>query len=109
MQTAIDRIQRLADSAGSLAARKAYNHAAEIVEGRLIMNRAATPEPLSRPGKENVLPAVINDFKTRDVVGRKKYGTTLQTHNGRDSLNDAYQEACDLVMYLKQAVLEGGE
>ena len=58
------------------------------------------------PGRNNVLPAVIDDLKQRDIVGTKKYGTTLQTHNGRDSLMDAYQEALDLVMYLKQALME---
>jgi hypothetical protein len=28
------------------------------------------------------------------------------TNNGRDSLMDAYQEALDLVMYLRQAIEE---
>lgn len=30
----------------------------------------------------------------------------LQAHNGRDPLVDAYQEALDLVVYLRQAIEE---
>lgn len=66
---------------------------------------AATPEPMSKPGMSDVLPEVLKDFKARDAVGRLKYKTTLQTHNGRDPLNDALQEAMDLVMYLKQEAM----
>jgi hypothetical protein len=39
-------------------------------------------------------------------MGHKKYGTYLHTFNGRDPLWDAYQEAIDLVMYLRQVILE---
>ena len=42
----------------------------------------------------------------RAAAGVQKYGTPLQTHNGRDALWDAYQEALDLAMYLRQAILE---
>jgi hypothetical protein len=42
----------------------------------------------------------------RDHVGRARYGTPLQAHNGRDALVDAYQEALDLVVYLRQAIEE---
>ena len=38
--------------------------------------------------------------------GKKKHGTYLRIHNGRDALMDAYQEAIDMVMYLKQAIME---
>jgi len=37
-----------------------------------------------------------------------KYHTYLLTHNGRDALIDAYQEALDLAMYLRQAIEERG-
>lgn len=36
----------------------------------------------------------------------KKYGGYLETNNGRSALWDAYQEAIDLVMYLRQRMLE---
>lgn len=49
---------------------------------------------------------VIADIKERDAIGASKYGTRLQPHNGRDALMDAYQEALDLVVYLRQAIFE---
>lgn len=49
---------------------------------------------------------VISDISIRDMQGMKKYGTRLQPHNGRDSIRDAYEEAMDLVVYLKNAVQE---
>lgn len=50
--------------------------------------------------------AVVQDVLTRMDEGDRKYHTPLRTENGRDPLVDAYQEAHDLVMYLKQAILE---
>ena len=49
---------------------------------------------------------VIADMRERDRVGRQRYGTPLQANNGRDALVDAYQEALDLVVYLRQAIEE---
>jgi len=49
---------------------------------------------------------VIADMRERDHVGRQRYGTPLQANNGRDALLDAYQEALDLVVYLRQAIEE---
>lgn len=49
---------------------------------------------------------VVADMHERDVVGRERYGTPLQANNGRDALLDAYQEALDLVVYLRQAIEE---
>jgi hypothetical protein len=58
----------------------------------------------------NSLPAVwdlvIADMQARDQVGRERYGTPLQPFNGRDALVDAYQEALDLAVYLRQAIAE---
>ena len=71
-------------------------------------NPAATPQPSPEIGKLDVLPFVISDLNARAEMGREKYGTTLKTHNGRDALMDAYQKALDLVMYLKQELLERG-
>jgi len=67
---------------------------------------AAKPQPAPEPGKLVVLPLVLNDLKARAVSGCIKYGTMLQSHNGRDALMDAYQEALDLAMYLRQAIAE---
>ena len=41
-----------------------------------------------------------------DKAGIVRYGTPLQAHNGRDALVDAYQEALDLAVYLRQAIYE---
>ncbi len=49
---------------------------------------------------------VIEDMKARDQFGQKKYGTALHPFNGRDALVDAYQEALDLCVYLRQAIYE---
>lgn len=49
---------------------------------------------------------VIEDMKARDRFGREKYGTPLQPHNGRDSLRDAYEEALDQCVYLRNAIEE---
>ena len=67
---------------------------------------AAQPPPTS--GKEAVLPYVLQDIQDRAKLGYRKYRTYLETNNGRDALVDAYQEAIDLVMYLKQLLLERG-
>lgn len=69
-------------------------------------NPAATPQPLPRPGQVEVTPLVLADLAARRAMGIQKYGTPLMAHNGRDTLMDAYQEALDLVLYLRQALQE---
>lgn len=49
---------------------------------------------------------VIEDINKRREVGIQRYGTALQPFNGRDALRDAYEEAIDLTMYLKQLMVE---
>lgn len=61
------------------------------------------PVPSNRPA---VWGLVMADMRERDAVGRARYGTPLQAFNGRDPLVDAYQEALDLVVYLRQAIEE---
>jgi len=56
--------------------------------------------------RQEVLPSVIMDLTDRVEYGKKEYGEPLKTFNSRDALWDAYQEALDLVMYLRQAILE---
>ena len=49
----------------------------------------------------------IFSFKReRNRFGKHRYGVALSPHNGRDSLVDAYQEALDKVVYLKNALVE---
>lgn len=61
------------------------------------------PVPNHNPG---IWTLVMIDMAQRDIEGAKKYGTRLQPFNGRDPLIDAYQEALDLVVYLRQAIYE---
>lgn len=72
------------------------------------MNQQNKPQPPVTHDPE--MPAtwhlVIADMQDRDSVGRQKYGTPLQPCNGRDSLVDAYQEALDLVVYLRNEIEE---
>lgn len=49
---------------------------------------------------------VIADIETRKAVGLRRYGTVLQPHNGRNALLDAYEEAIDLAVYLRQLLYE---
>lgn len=52
-------------------------------------------------GRSFIQDLVIQDIEERKQLGIKKYGTLLQSGNGRDMLLDAYQEALDLVIYLR--------
>ena len=63
------------------------------------------PPPLPS-NHEPVWYLVIKDMNQRNEFGRKKYGTPLKAFNGRDVLKDAYEEALDLVVYLRQAIYE---
>lgn len=49
---------------------------------------------------------VTHDLERRAAEGRVKYGTLLRGFNGREALTDAYQEALDLAMYLRQLMYE---
>jgi hypothetical protein len=79
----------------------------------------SAPERAGREGDSQPLPvqndapdvqsAVICDIEERRELGIRRYGTPLQPNNGRNALQDAYEEAIDLAMYLKQALIEAGE
>ena len=55
-----------------------------------------------------ITPLVIRDLKDRMKAGIARYGTPLRANNGRNALIDAYQEALDLCVYLRQALTEQG-
>ncbi len=73
---------------------------------RLYSPNAAKPEPLPTGNGRVVITEVIKDLLARDTLGQERYKTSLKTDNGRDALMDAFQEALDLCMYLKQALME---
>jgi hypothetical protein len=61
------------------------------------------PEVNDRPFVQDM---VIADIQSRKELGIRKYGTALQSGNGRNMLLDAYEEALDLVIYLRGALDE---
>ena len=60
-------------------------------------------EPAPTPTMHDL---VITDMASRKQFGLAKYGTPLQAGNGRDPLKDAYEEALDLTVYLRQELEE---
>lgn len=73
---------------------------------RVSVPAATDQPPPQRLGGTRILDLVQADLAARAEAGRKKYGTYLESHNGRDALMDCYQEALDLCMYLRQAIEE---
>jgi len=65
-----------------------------------------TEQPAPRPGTGDIWRLVIADMEVRRQTGITRYGTPLQADNGRDALTDAYQEALDMCVYLRQAIAE---
>ena len=63
------------------------------------------PMPVAND-RTDIQSLVIADIVKRRIVGIERYGTALQPFNGRDALRDAYEEALDLAMYLRQAIEE---
>lgn len=53
-----------------------------------------------------IVDLVVEDLKKRKALGIKRYGTFLQAHNGRDALQDVFEEALDMVIYLRQVLEE---
>lgn len=67
----------------------------------------ATVKQSAPKGKGNpILGMVLADLTNRALEGKEKYGEPLLANNGRNALWDAYQEALDLAMYLRQAIEE---
>ena len=66
-------------------------------------------QPLPKRGKLDVVPLVLADFRLREQQGIATYGTTLQTFNGRDALQDLYEELMDACLYIKQIIEERKE
>jgi hypothetical protein len=66
-------------------------------------------QPLPTPGHQPVQAVLIAALAERRDYGIRKYGRPLETHNGRDALTDAWEEALDLLTYLTQMRLERGD
>jgi len=66
-----------------------------------------TDQPLPiHNANEYVQEMVITDLHARMQHGIRKYGTALQAGNGRDMLQDAYEEVLDLAVYLRGEIEE---
>jgi hypothetical protein len=66
---------------------------------------AEQPMPVAS-GRPSVQGMVRDDLTAREAHGITVYGTPLQTFNRRDAIRDAYEEALDLAVYLKQVAAE---
>lgn len=68
----------------------------------------ATTEQEMKPKGNGIdlINAVKDDLESRAEKGLETYGERLKPFNGRDALIDAYQEALDLCVYLRQAIEE---
>lgn len=77
-------------------------------------------QPLPTPGHKSVFAEVhrrIDEFATtaharvdgREAIGVRRYGISLQTHNGRDAGRDLEEELLDALAYATQARLERQE
>jgi hypothetical protein len=54
----------------------------------------------------DVFAGVHADLEERNRKGWESYGGPLEAHNGRDPLREAYEEALDLAVYLRWALME---
>jgi hypothetical protein len=58
---------------------------------------------------KDIADLVVEDIKYRKLFGEKKYGVPLRANNGRDALQDLYEELLDAIQYLKQLQIEREE
>ena len=71
-----------------------------------VKDAATAKQPAPKGSGNPILGMVLADLTNRALEGKEKYGEPLLAHNGRNPLWDAYQEALDLAMYLRQAIEE---
>jgi len=79
------------------------------LRGRCLGRETSFNTPQPAPARSTAPAAwdlVLADISERDAIGTRKYGQRLTPYDGRDSLIDAYQEALDLVVYLRKALYE---
>lgn len=64
-------------------------------------------QPPPTPNKNpSVWLNVIQDMFGRNAIGIERYGTPLQPFNGRNSIQDIYEELLDACVYMKQKMIE---
>lgn len=95
------RLDKADDPEGQILKARLEDEA--LTSDNKLVSEQAPPAPSESPA---VWSLVMRDMVDRDIAGAQKYGVRLQAGNGRDALVDAYQEALDLVVYLRQALYE---
>jgi len=73
--------------------------------------RITVPEYLKKEIKlaslhPDIAKLISKDLTARSNLGKKRYGTFLQPHNGRDYLRDLKEELLDALQYAAQGKLE---
>lgn len=64
------------------------------------------PMPTTSEQSRDVQQELVRMVQERRQLGIQRYGSPLMTHNGRDALQDALEEAVDLAAYLMQLRME---
>lgn len=64
------------------------------------------PKPNADESQRPIVAMVMEDLIKRMEKGVKDYGQALRANNGRNALQDAYEEVLDLACYIKQAMGE---
>jgi len=69
--------------------------------------------PVTNDRSRDVTPVAEQEFvkaiREREQVGIATYGVSLQTHNGRDAIQDAMEEVVDLWQYIVQIKMEAAD
>lgn len=63
------------------------------------------PLPIPNSGRD-VMALMAADVMRRRELGITRYGTTLQAFNGRNALQDLYEELLDAAVYVRQLMEE---
>lgn len=66
-------------------------------------NGAPMPIPNDQPSIHDL---VVKDVQDRKELGLRRYGSLLQTGNGRNALQDLYEELLDAACYARQRLAE---
>ncbi|QJD53997.1 hypothetical protein SEA_GALACTICA_50 [Streptomyces phage Galactica] len=66
-------------------------------------------QPLPQPGQLNVQQVLAKALVERMQYGIDKYGSPLETFNGRDPIRDVWEELLDALTYMTQVRLERGD
>lgn len=74
----------------------------EHVAGDLL----AMADKLGNPDYTKQIEQIVVDLEARSMQGKLKYGQHLYPFNGRSMITDAYQEALDLLQYVKGIQIE---